>query len=107
MEDKQKVTLYLPSELHRQLKISSVVQQETMSALAERAIEFYLEHAELVAEADANRHGEAHRVYSCPECASAVVVRGNELASLSNQPTVIDDEGLTVPTLPTELVAAR
>ncbi|MDG2990445.1 hypothetical protein L3556_05785 [Candidatus Synechococcus calcipolaris G9] len=107
MEDKQKVTLYLPSELHRQLKISSVVQQETMSALAERAIEFYLEHAELVAEADANRHGEAHRVYSCPECASALVVRGNELASLANQPTVIDDEGLTVPTLPTELVAAR
>jgi hypothetical protein len=40
MEDKQKVTLYLTSELHRQLKIKAAVEVETMSTIAERALEY-------------------------------------------------------------------
>ncbi len=107
MEDKQKVTLYLSADVHRQLKIAAVVEQETMSTLAERAIEFLLEHPEVLAEYAEQKHGNVHRVYSCPECASALVLRAGELAALVNQPTVIDDESLNVPSLPVELVSAR
>ena len=32
MQDKQKVTLYLPPELHRELKIKAAVEAEPMSA---------------------------------------------------------------------------
>ena len=62
MQDKHKVTLYLPPELHRQLKIRSAVELEAMSAIAERAIIFYLEHSDVVDELDI--HGQSHRVYS-------------------------------------------
>jgi hypothetical protein len=45
-----KVTLYLPPDLHRQLKIRSAVEGEAMSSIAKRAIDFYLSHGEVVAE---------------------------------------------------------
>jgi plasmid stability protein len=48
MQDKQKVTLYLPPGLHRQLKIRAAVDTDSMSAMVERAIVFYLRHPELV-----------------------------------------------------------
>ncbi|URR36758.1 hypothetical protein NBE99_06395 [Thermosynechococcus sp. HN-54] len=107
MEDKQKVTLYLSPDVHRQLKIAAVVEQETMSVLAERAIEFLLAHPEVLAEYAEQKHGNVHRVYHCPECASALVLRGDELTALVNQPTVIDDDSLSVPSLSVELVSAR
>lgn len=45
---KQKVTLYLSDELHRQIKIRSSVDGETMSSTTQKAIEFYLKHSEVV-----------------------------------------------------------
>ncbi|MEE3716511.1 hypothetical protein V2H45_07120 [Tumidithrix elongata RA019] len=79
MQDKQKVTLYLSADLHRQLKIRSAIDQEPMSDLAERAISFYLSHAEIV---EASGIGHTHQVYNCPECSQAVVVRSGELLAI-------------------------
>lgn len=95
MQDKQKVTLYLPPELHRQLKIRAAVDSEPMSAIAERAIVFYLAHPEVVDEIEAS-HGSSHRVYTCPECTSSVVLREGEMLSLKEQPGVLAEEGLSV-----------
>ncbi|MEY3870901.1 MAG: hypothetical protein ACRCT1_08285 [Microcoleaceae cyanobacterium] len=95
MQDKQKVTLYLPPELHRQLKIKAAVDSEPMSALAERAIDFYLGHPDVVEEVEGS-FGQTYRVYSCPECTGSVVMRDGELVSLKNQPTVLTDQELPV-----------
>jgi hypothetical protein len=84
MQDKQKVTLYLPQELHRQLKIRAAVDLETMTEIAQKAIDFYLTHSEVV-ERYEDSHGQSHRLYSCPECSSSVVLRGGELASLRSR----------------------
>ncbi len=91
MQDKQKVTLYLPPGLHRQLKIRSAVDTESMSTIVERAIVFYLKHPEVVDEVEAS-YGRTHQVYACPECGSSVVLRDGELASLLNQPGVLAEE---------------
>ncbi|MDB9526553.1 hypothetical protein PN498_11175 [Oscillatoria sp. CS-180] len=83
MEDQQKVTkvtLYFPQDLHRQLKIRSAVEGEPMSALAERALQFYLSHSEVVE--DYSTHGSTYRTYSCPSCSEAVVMRDGELVSV-------------------------
>ena len=48
MEDKQKVTLYLTPQLHRQLKIRSAVDADSMSNIVEKAVEFYLNHSDVV-----------------------------------------------------------
>lgn len=50
MQNKQKVTLYIPPKLHRQLKIRAAVDTESMSAIVEKAIAFYMEHSEVVEE---------------------------------------------------------
>jgi hypothetical protein len=89
MQEKQKVTLYLPPELHRQLKIRAAVDSETMTDIAQKAIGFYLSHPEIV-ENDTT-HGQTHRVYSCPDCSSAVVVREGELISLRQQLGVVQE----------------
>lgn len=94
MQDKQKVTLYIQPELHRKLKIRAAVDSEPMSSIAERAILFYLENSEVVDEAGA--YGQTHRVYTCPECTSSVVMREGELASLKNQPNVLADQNIPV-----------
>jgi hypothetical protein len=86
MQDKQKVTLYLPPELHRQLKIRAAVDGEPMSSIAKRAIVFYLENPEVVDDYSMKSpYGQTHRVYSCPECASSVFMEEGELVSLKNQ----------------------
>jgi hypothetical protein len=41
---KQKVTLFISDDLHRQVKIRSAIDGETMSSIAQRAIQFYLGH---------------------------------------------------------------
>ncbi|MGA7933171.1 MAG: hypothetical protein WCA35_06460 [Kovacikia sp.] len=95
MQDKQKVTLYLPPELHRKLKIRAALDAETMTDIAQRAIVFYLSHPEVV-EQHTEGHGQAHRVYSCPDCTAPVALRGDEMVSLRKQAGVLIEEGVPV-----------
>jgi hypothetical protein len=95
MQDKNKVTLYLPPELHRQLKIRAAVEAEPMSAIAERAIVFYLAHPGVVDEVETS-HGQVHQVYSCPGCESPLVVREGEMVALKEQSALLADEELPV-----------
>jgi hypothetical protein len=94
MQDKQKVTLYLRPELHRQLKIQAAVDAQPMSEIAERAIGFYLDHPDVIEEVEASVHGSTHQVYACPECASALVFRSGDVVSLMDQPGILSDEEL-------------
>lgn len=97
MQEKQKVTLYLPPGVHKQLKIKSAVDSESMSTLVEKALRFYLSHSEIVEELETS-YGRTHRVYSCPNCSTSVVLKNGELESLANQPGILTDE-LTVSNL--------
>ena len=99
MQDKQKVTLYLPQELHRQLKIKAAVDFEPMSRIAERAIVFYLSNPDVVDELEQS-YGRSCRVYSCPECTSSVALREGELISLRGQPGILAEESLSVDGVP-------
>ncbi|NEQ33885.1 MAG: hypothetical protein F6K04_23305 [Leptolyngbya sp. SIO4C5] len=94
MSDKQKVTLYISPDLHRQLRVRSALDGEAMSAIAERALDFYLAHSEVVDNISDGLNGHSHQVYSCPQCTTSVVVRDGDLVSLASQPTV-EDEGLS------------
>ncbi|MBD2137105.1 hypothetical protein H6F32_05795 [Anabaena sp. FACHB-1237] len=96
MQTKQKVTLYLSPELQRKLKIRSAVDSETMSDIAERALDFYLSNSELVEELEESSYGRTHRVYSCPICESSLVIRNGELVCLGNLPGVIGRDHLPV-----------
>jgi hypothetical protein len=89
MEDKQKVTLYLPQQLHRQLKIRSAVDADSMSNIVEKAVEFYLNHSEVVDGVEL--HGSTHQVYNCPECEHPVVIRDGEMVALGERPGVLDE----------------
>jgi len=72
MEDKHKVTLYLPSETHRQLKVKAALDDTTMSLIVERALQTYLISPE---ESKATEsYGNVYQVYSCPKCATSLVV---------------------------------
>jgi hypothetical protein len=88
MQDKHKVTLYLPPELHRQLKIKAAVDFEAMSAIAERAIVFYLTHSDIVDEVEMSQ-GQTHRLYSCPQCSSPLVIKEGELSAVGNPQGVL------------------
>lgn len=92
MQEKQKVTLYIPPGLHRQLKVKAAVDVESMSAIVEKAIAFYLKYPEIIEETEATLHGKTHQVHICPECEAAMVMRDGGLVSLSNQPSVIAEE---------------
>ncbi len=94
-EDKQKVTLYLPQDLHRQLKIKAAVDAETMTDIAQRAIVFYLSHTELV-DQYGEGYGHSHQVYSCPECATSVVFREGEMVPLNAGSSILLEESLPV-----------
>lgn len=91
MEDKQKVTLYLPPKLHKQLKIKAAVDLEPMSTIAEKALEIYLQHPELVDLVTGRQCGN-HQVYNCPECSHPAVIRNGELVALGEQPGILADE---------------
>lgn len=86
-DSKHKVTLYLPPQLHRQLKIKAAVEEQPMSVLAERALQFMLAHPEAI-EAT---HGRTHRVYQCPECRTAVVLRSDNLETLPRTKAILAD----------------
>ncbi|NJL86331.1 MAG: hypothetical protein HC886_10705 [Leptolyngbyaceae cyanobacterium SM1_1_3] len=92
MSDKRKVTLYISPDLHRQLRVQSALDGEAMSAIAERALDFYLAHSEVVDGISGSPDGHSHQVYSCPQCATSVVVRDGDLVSLANQPTIEERE---------------
>ena len=91
MQDKQKVTLYLTPGLHRQLKIRAAIDIESMSAMVEKAIAFYLKHPDKVEEVEAS-YGRTHQVHICPECDAAMVAQEGQMVSLKNQPTVVNEE---------------
>jgi len=92
MQDKQKITLYISPGLHRQLKIRSAIDTESMSAVVEKAINFYLQYPEVVEETKENLQGKTHQVHICPECDAALVLREGEMVSLKKQPSVIEEE---------------
>ncbi len=96
MQDKQKVTLYLPPELHRKLKVQAALDSETMTEIAQRAIVFYLSHAEVVEQYESAPHGRANRVYTCPDCASPSVLRDGEMVSLRSRLGSVIEESLSV-----------
>ncbi len=89
MQEKQKVTLYIPSDLHRQLKIQAAVTDAPMSALAEKAIGFYLTHPEVIDQMD--KYGQTHQIHHCPACDTAVLMRDGELINLGTQSAVLPD----------------
>ena len=92
MHDKQKVTLYLPQGIHRQLKIRAAIDEDSMSSLVEKAISFYLKYPDKVEEVEAAAYGKTHQVHVCPECEAAMVMREGQMVSLKNQPSVITEE---------------
>jgi plasmid stability protein len=92
MQDKQKVTLYLPPGIHRQLKIRAAIDEDSMSALVEKAVGFYLKHPDKVEEVEAAAYGKTHQVHVCPECEAAMVIRDGNMVSLKNQPSVLTDD---------------
>ena len=92
MQDKQKVTLYIPPGIHRQLKIRAAIDEESMSAIVEKAIAFYLKYPDKVEEIEAAAYGRTHQVHICPECEAAMVMREGQMVSLKHQPSIITDE---------------
>lgn len=98
MQDKQKVTLYMPPGIHRQLRIRSAIDAESMSAIVERAIDFYLKHPDKVEAEEKSTYGRTHQVHICPECDAAMVMRDGQMMSLKDQPSVLTDES-SVPLL--------
>lgn len=92
MQDKQKVTLYLPPGIHRQLRIRSAIDVESMSSIVEKAIEFYLKHPDKVEAEDESTFGKTHQVHICPECDAAMVMRDGQMVSLKNQPSILTED---------------
>ncbi len=92
MQDKQKVTLYLPPGVHRQLKIRAAIDEESMSGLVEKAIAFYLKYPEKVEEIEAAAYGKTYQVHVCPECDAALVMKEDRLRSIKRQPAIVGDE---------------
>ena len=92
MQSKQKITLYIPPELHRRLKIKAAVDVESMSALVEKAIAFYMQFPEQVDEIQSSVHGETHQIHFCPDCKSPMVMRDGEMVSLTSNSSIIEDD---------------
>jgi plasmid stability protein len=92
MQDKQKVTIYLPPGIHRQLKIRAAIDEESMSALVERAIGFYLKYPEKVEEIESAAYGKTYQVHVCPECETPLVRKGDRMISIERQPGIVADE---------------
>lgn len=90
-----KVTLYLPPDLHRQLKIRSAIEGEAMSAIAQRAIDFYLTHSDVVDGLE-TVYGQTYRIHSCPACSTSMVMREGELVQVSNLTAAEGTDGLAV-----------
>lgn len=96
MQSKQKITLYIPPELHRKLKIKAAVDVESMSALVEKAISFYMQFPEQVDEIKSSVRGKTHQIHMCPECDTPMVMRDGEMVSLTAGATTIENIPLEV-----------
>jgi hypothetical protein len=90
MQSKQKITLYIPPELHRKLKIKAAVDIESMSALVEKAIAFYMQFPDKVDEIKSSVHGKTHQIHMCPDCDSPMVMRDGEMVSLSSRAITVE-----------------
>ncbi|NJL97674.1 MAG: hypothetical protein HC924_01990 [Synechococcaceae cyanobacterium SM2_3_2] len=93
---KQKVTLYLPAALYRQLKTRAAVEMETMSAVTEKALHFLIEHPETVE----GVMGRTHQLHHCPACAHPFVIQGDEVVSVQSSPRsgwILDDDWDSIP----------
>jgi ribosomal protein L37AE/L43A len=95
MQSKQKVTLYIPPELHRKLKIKAAIDVESMSTLVEKAIAFYMQYPDKVEEIEASVQGQTHQVHFCPECSAPMVMRDGEVIPLNSQNSV-KEEGISL-----------
>ncbi|WP_421658607.1 hypothetical protein [Leptothermofonsia sp. ETS-13] len=73
----------------------AALDAETMTDIAQRAIGFYLSHPDIVEHYE-EIHGQSHRVYSCPDCSSPVVLREGEIVSLRKQSGVLVEEALSM-----------
>lgn len=91
MQTKQKITLYIPPELHRKLKIKAAVDIESMSALVEKAIAFYMQFPDKVDEIRSSVHGQTHQIHMCPDCDSPIVMRDGEMVSLNSRAITVED----------------
>lgn len=101
MQSKQKITLYIPPELHRKLKIKAAVDVESMSALVEKAISFYMQFPEKVDEISSSAYGKTHQIHMCPECGTPVVMKDGELLTLSlNGDGAILEDSISLPPEP-------
>ncbi len=92
MQNKQKVTLYIPPELHRRLKIRAAIDVDSMSSLVEKAIAFYLQYPDKVEEIESSTQGNTHQVHLCPECETPMVMRKGKMISLMDQPGAIAED---------------
>ena len=101
-----KVTLYLPPDLHRQLKIRSAVEGEAMSSIAKRAIDFYLSNGEVVAESLETSFGQTHRIHNCPACTSSVMLRDGELVEISQVIGGTQNSALSDPVVPEVVISS-
>jgi CHAT domain len=78
-----KVTLYLPPDLHRQLKIRAAVNSNALSKLAERAIAFYLSHPESVDQLEEEVNYNISNLYNLD--GETFVISDGELATFRNE----------------------
>ncbi|NJN76196.1 MAG: hypothetical protein HC796_08375 [Synechococcaceae cyanobacterium RL_1_2] len=92
MHHKQKLTVYVPSNLHRQLKIKSAIEDESMSAMVEQALSFYLQHPEVIEAKTTNNYGQKHQIHICPECDNPMVLKDNQMVSLKDEPGVLTND---------------
>lgn len=83
--DKTQVTLYISPDVHKKLKITSAVTSVYMSTLAEKAIEFYLEHGDII---ETSGYGHTHRLHQCPECHHPLVFREGNLTKVPTASTI-------------------
>ncbi len=96
MQSKQKVTLYIPPELHKKLKIKAAIDTESMSALVERAIAFYMRYPDKIEEIEAFSQGKTHQLHFCPECEEPMVMRRGKMMSLNNQDVVSANDDIAL-----------
>lgn len=54
-ENKQKVTLYIPPDLHRKLKIKAAIDADVMSSLVEKAVSYYIDGCDAIDEIPSTR----------------------------------------------------
>ena len=105
MQDKQKVTLYIPPELHRKLKVQAAMDSESMSDITQRALTFYLNHGEVVAEVENAEFGHSHRIYDCPNCKSPLLLKDQSLVAITSGPMAENESSFTEDSLDTLLTA--